>query len=556
MPDNLVGIIGTDNIVPVYDPNGRWTIWEKSEVWSGDLGQNRYVPKIRDWVIDADQYVVWIVTALDPITLVPTLKEIKPSGVSYVISTMDKLLGGDVKSTDTYRAYLDTSVIPHTLDIDKRCRVYGSTVSSFKIFRGNDLSDNGNVISQKYDAQGNFAGNTIELELVAFNSHDNYAVRAPRTCNCMVQMPDGETVTAVFYDDVGHVVARQQLLVVNTSFVRPAYAEEKYITHVTLESNFLSPAVDNVLRFPLNVPLSGLNLFGRVHYSDGSTMDLPIDGSKFSIIGLDQYVSTIVGQKVEIVLSYRLTPGEATYNAVTGDGKFITAGYSLVSVEANNSYTVKLFGYPEWIDQYQGYRMRWFMLNLDRNMMQDVTPFVRWVENTGPFDPLGYGVIQRRAVSITLSDISGAYLGYIHTQVLDIVLRGEPQAYETPWEIAQEVVANRGLYGQGLRIDRDFNNKSQFTIHSNIVDPEEWLQKVYYRTYPLVNPEREINPVVPTHFDIIYGSYTLRYNIDKWNDVLNIGTEIPVNKTVYIRFVKETASGDIILSLAAIPVKS
>lgn len=556
MASPLVAVIGTDGSVPIYDPDARWCIWEKSEIWLGTTGLKKYIPKVRDWVIDAELYVVWIVESLDPITLIPSLRELKPGGVSFVLDNKDILLGGEVYDASTFRLYVDTSVLPYTMDIDKRCRVYGSTASSYKIFRGQDLSDTGNVISQKYDSSGNYVGNTIELELVGFNSHDNYAIKAPRTCNGITQMPDGEVVTVVIYDDVGHVVTRQQLLVVNTSFVRPAYAEEKYITAISLESRFLSPAVDNVLLFPLNVPLTGLNLFGRVHYSDGTTLDLPVGDNKFQLFGLDQFVSTIIGQKIELVLSYKLSPGEATYNATTGDGRYLTAAYSLEAREANLSYTVKLFGYPEWIDEYQGYRMRWYLLNLDRNLMKDVTPYVRWSEQTGAYDPLGYGIIQRKAVSLTMSDVSAAYQPFIHVQEVDIVLRGGPDVYDTPWEISQEVSGGGALYGTGLKIERDFNDKKKFTLHSGIATKAEFLDRVYYATKPLVNREREANPPEPTHFEVVYGTDKMRYPINTWQSQLNIGVEIPVFKTAYIKFIRETVSGDMVLAVAAMTVKS
>lgn len=553
---DVTGVMGVDQAVPIYNPTERWAIWGRHQIWDGGPASGKFIPKLLDWVIDANAYVVWKVIGHDPINLVPIMEEIKPNGVSYVLSSMDRLIGGDVKSTDTYRIFLNDTVVPHTLDIDRRNRLNGSDVQYYRLYRGTDISETGTIISQRYDAMGNFVGDTIDMELVAFNSHDNYAVKVPRTCNTMTKMPDNEIVTAVFYKANGMIVSRQQLIVINTNVVRPAFAEEKYITHVSLESNFLSPAVDNILRFPVNVPLSGLNLYGRVHYSDGSTLDLPVDGDRFSILGLDQYVSTIVGQKkLDLVLVYRLSPGEASYNA-TINGNTITAAYSLLTVDADNSYTIKLFGYPEWIDEFQGYRMRWWMLNLDRNLMRDVTAHVRWAEQTGPFNPTGYGMIQRKVINLTLSDVSGAYLPFVHTQQVDIILKGPVDEYDTPWEISHEAVATNGLYGLDLRVSRNIDNQARFTIHSGITSMDTWISRVYLRTYPLVDPTRTVGPLTPTHFDVIYGTSTARYPIDHWNNELNVGVVMDLHKTVYIRFIRETAAGDQILSVAGMVVKN
>ena len=57
MASPLVAVIGTDGSVPIYDPDARWCIWEKSEIWLGTTGLKKYIPKVRDWVIDAELYV-------------------------------------------------------------------------------------------------------------------------------------------------------------------------------------------------------------------------------------------------------------------------------------------------------------------------------------------------------------------------------------------------------------------------------------------------------------------------------------------------------------------
>lgn len=548
---SLVGIIGTDNVVPVYDPTGRWTIWEKGELFDGTIGAGRYIPKVGDWVIDKDLYIVYIVQSLDSITLIPNLVEKKPTGVSYVLSEIDILLGADVRSTDTYRIYLDKSVVPYSLTIDKRCKVYGSTIVGYKVFRGSDLSENGNIISRKYASDGiTLLGNLIDLELVAFNTHDNYAVKAPKGCKTLEDMPDGETVIVEFYDAVGHVVSRQQLIVVNTSFISQAYDEDRYIIDITLESAFIDPSSDSILRFPLNIPVSSLNLFGKVHYSDGSSLSLPIDGTKFTLLGMDQFISSIIGQRIDLVLSYKLSDGEATYMATSGDGLYITKPYSFMTVEADYSYTVKILGYPEWIDSVNGYRMKWYLVNLDRNILFDVSPYVYYPEEGTGFNPLDYGTVQRLQIALKLSDVSGIFNDFIHTQMVDIILRGNPTIFETPWEMGEEVASAHLLYGSGLRARIDGINNQIFTVHSDIATQTEWLDRVYYRTYPLTNPDLENAVLVPTHFEVVYQGQSLRYQISEWQNNLSVNVAMTANENVYIRFLKETSTGDLILSIA------
>ena len=67
MPEDLstIGIVGTDGGVPVYEPNDRWRIWARHEVYEGGPGRNRFVPKVKDYVRDVDTYETWIVRSID-----------------------------------------------------------------------------------------------------------------------------------------------------------------------------------------------------------------------------------------------------------------------------------------------------------------------------------------------------------------------------------------------------------------------------------------------------------------------------------------------------------
>lgn len=550
-----LNVVGTDGIVPVYDPNARWCWWSINEIYTGASGR-KFIPKVGDYVIDPDTFTVYIVEHLDLVTLIPRLVQKTQSDSNELFTDVDRLLGVGTSHNDTYRVYLDTHVVPYTLAVDARLKVPGSFTKYCKIFRGSDLTVSGEVISRVYDASGTLLGNTVQLETAAIRGYDNLTIKSVPPCNCMTRMPDGEEVIIVFYNDTGNVVYKRRLLVENTSYIRAAFNEDKFIVGIGLETPFMSQSFANVIMFPLNVPINALSPIGVVHYSDGSTMKLPVDGTKFKLIGVEQYLSSIEGQKVELVLQYSLSPGEAAYIATPGNNKFITMPMSLITVEPNNAYTVKVYGYPEWVSIHEGYRMKWWMLNLDRNVCTDVSTLVRFSESGGSFEPTGYDFVQNRSISLTLSDVSGAYRAFIHTQVLDILLRGDPAIFGTPWEISQESAANRSLYGQGLRIDRNYNFKDRFTIHSGIDTLENWLDQVYYRTHPMMNALTEARVPVPTHFEVMYMDNVERYTISEWRNELNLGVIIPLYRNVYIKFIKPSVSGDMILSIAAMTVRT
>lgn len=555
MPSPTIhGVVGIDGVVPIYNPEGRWCIWGLHEIYLGQQGNNKYVPKINDYVIDHFTYTTYKVDHLDPITLIPTLREIRPANMTYSFTETDILFGvGPGTQADTYRVYVDKSVTPHTLCVDTRLKVAGTMSSYAKLFKGSDLSETGKVISKIYNTHGQLVTQNIPLELVAIDSHENHSIKVVKVCHTTEDLKDGEIITVVIYSDAGHVVSKRQLLVENTSFIRSLNVSTKYVSHISVESPFLSSSDNHTLEVPLNISMDSVNIMGVVNYSDGSTMKLPIDGNKFRMDGLNQHLSSITGQEVDLVLNYALGTNETAYNGVSSDGKYVTQPFKLKTINSNYSYNVKLFGYPIWISQTAGYNMKWWLYNLDRNIYLDVTSFVRFNSNTGAFNPKGYGYLQRKSVSINLRDVSLSFKPFIHTQLVDIMLYDEPQIAPTSWTMTHEAIAGRPVYGDGIVAKRI--NATTLNLKSGLTTLTEWKEKLYRQTYPLVDPARELSAPEPNYFVIQIDSVTREIPIADWDKNINLNYNLSLYKTVTVRFIKKTATGDLQLSIACMLLK-
>jgi hypothetical protein len=231
-------VVGTDNVAPIYNPQERWCIWHMKQVYLGGPGTGKYVPKVGDYVTDnTTSTIQWfLVYAVNETTLVPVFKLLKDVDSGGTFNSEDLLIGvGPGTPADTYRVYLDTSVRPYRLDVDHRLTVAGVKTKYCKIFRGADLTENGDVISRIYDNQGHVVSENIQLELVATTALNNVSVKMVPVCYTTAVMPDNEVVTAVFYDDEGFVVSKRQLLVENTRFIRSIEADKRYVTNISLE---------------------------------------------------------------------------------------------------------------------------------------------------------------------------------------------------------------------------------------------------------------------------------------------------------------------------------
>jgi hypothetical protein len=551
------GITGIDGKVPVYEPNARWTTWSLKEIYLGQQGEKRYVPKVDDHVRDPDTNALRQVVSIDPTTMIPTMKLVHEIHLGE-FNDNDLLLGvGPGTPSDTYRIYIDKSVMPHTLAVDARLSVKGSMVSSCKIFRGSNILGTAECISATYDSSGNLLGQAIPLELVQMKIEDgfNLNVWTVPVCHTTFSVPDNEILTAVFYSDTGHVVSKRQLLAENSGFIRSVETSVKYISSISLESPFLSTGDPKLLQYPLNVPLSGLSLMGIVNYSDGSQKRMPVDGTKFSIFGFEHYASTIVGQKFGLILKYTLSADEIVYGSTVVGGHFMTETYKATTIKAEGAFTVKVFGYPVWIDGTNGYRMEWFMYNLDRNVAYRVTPYVRFNDNTRIFDPVGYGIHQNLSIALNLKDVNGAFTSYTHIQTIGIVLIAPGTGRTTNWNIAFDP-GQDPAFGTGNFASTTFvnSNLSKVRIDCGATTQSEWLDRLYYRTKPLMDDSRELAPPAPDFFKLVIGNEEIEFPISQWNAEQIINTVLINSGTLFIKFFKRTSDNDIQLAVSGIPV--
>lgn len=545
---NNIGIVGTDGYTPIYQPDAKWNIWNINEIYRGLQGQNKYIPKVNDYVIEPETGILYIVEDLNNLTFIPVLRPI-----NLQVSEENKILD---TITDNFRVYFDKSVSPYTLAVDNLFKVYGTSATTARIYKGYFI-DNTKLISRRYDNNGNFIGHDIPLNLVLYNNHTNYAVKTIPTCNTTTEdLVDGEVVTVAIFDSNGKVLAKRLMLLEETTYVAQAYAEQKYIVQISLKSPFISNSNDNQINYPVNLPLQSFNPIGVVHYNDGSSIEYAIDNDKFRLYGLDSFVSTIIGHRIPLVLSYRLDSNESALASVTSDGTFVTRAYELIVSNPNTSYNVKLFAYPRWLNAISGYTYDVFLMNLDRNVLFNVTNLVSLSNDSPSFNPLAYGVTQRLKFRLNLSDVSGIYNNFIHLQTYDFVLRGPASdtSLNNIWEVSTQVPTTMPYYGTNLKAVRDTVNIKRIKIDNNL-SLNNWLTQLYIRTQPLVNNTIELEPITPSHFEVMYNNESVIKPISEYNTYITFNNDVDLLSNVYIVFLKQTYSGYLKLSIAGLTVR-
>lgn len=534
-------------------PNNENDFWRIEHIYQGEDAANfataNRIPNVGDIVIDTTNGTPrWLeVQFVDETTHIPILAELNAHSSKNGVSKELQVLGvGPGYQSETWRLFLDTSVVPHIILPDSRLHVKGKENTKYKVFLGTDTSaTSGKVISMNFNTNGELISEDIPLELVAFASSDtvdtNVAVKVPRKGFTTTNMQNGEVVTLVTYSDEGIATSYNTLLVHNTALDRSIEQSTKYVTTIAIDSPFLDKTENNTLIFPMNIPRDALAMMGVISYSDGTSKRVPIDGRRLVLSGLDDYVPMKKDQNINLVLTYHLPDGEMSLNSSVGNKRFIAVKYFGRTLQVDGSYSVNLFPIPTYVNATYGWKMRYLLYTLDRDVVYDVTNLVEGGANTEPLNPLLYNETQQITVSLDLQKVDPRLKRFIHVQSYRVAFMGTPGiGTQTAWHITYEkdqepkYGANmicKAVHDRGLakwRLDISCGSKTL----------DEWLDRIYYRTMPLLDKYSEIKPPRPTHFTVTLGTLKQSYPLRAWNQVLEFASGATDGTGVIVQFTR------------------
>lgn len=537
-------IKGVNGLVLIRHANETNDFRYLEDIYQGELSKDNpravHVPNVGDLVVDKSSGGMrWLeVQFVDETTMIPTMVEITNNANRNEFSTENTLLGiGPGYQSETWRLFLDQSESPFVFAVDSRLQTKGKEATKYKIFLGTDTSMiTGKVISMNFDANGNLISEDLPLELVAFARTDtvdtNVSVKHPRKGFTTTKLKNGDVVTLVTYSEEGHPTSYNTLLVHNTALDRTVEASTRYITTIGLDSPFLDKTENNMLIFPMNIPRDALAMMGVVTYSDGSTKRIPVtlsesvgsESSRMVLSGLNNYVPMKKDQVINLVLTYHLAKGEQALNASTGRDNFVAVKYFGRTLQVDGSYSVNLIPIPTYVSDTYGWKMRYMLYTLDRDVCYDVTDLVENSSNTPVLNPLKYNEYQDITVAIDLQRVDPKMRAFRHVQSYKIALFGKPKTGTTTgWNIlfekdqeppyGKEVIC-KAVHDKGL-------NRWRLDISAGCKNKEEWLEKLYFRSLPLTDKYSEARPPIPTHFVINIEDQRVTYPIRGWNQTID-----------------------------------
>lgn len=535
--------------VPVTQPDRRFTVFDQIEIYTGPTGTGCQVANPRDLIVDYDNNTFWRVVATDYTNYTYQLEPFNPISKFNV----DIEIGGCAPHlSDTFRVYIDDKKHPTSLRVDARLTVAGTDLSSVRIFRGKRIDADGEVLSAYYNA-GQFVSDRIPLTLAA--KEGNKTVKSILPGICTKSVDDGELLTLVFYSNNSEVVAIAYCYVVKTALVMAMDAPVKQVLDVKLISPFISKSDDTLLELPINIPLDDIPLQAEIRYTDGSRKT-NIDGTSASLSGLRNsgahdtfYISSNVGQELPLLLSYRLGRNETYVGDDLVDG-VINKHYSATTLEIDGSYSVKLFVVPRWLDVDRGYRLDYYLYDLERGNVFYATPHVEVGTGSEVFDPKLYNYKQRLIVRVDLSKVSQTYNAHIHPQSFHISLQAPGNEKRTNFLI--DYVHDGDTYGENVMALFHYSNVNfwKLNITCGAVSKAEWLQRLFYNSYPLYDRRSESAPPEPTHVEVQVRSTTYTIPVDAWMNEFNIDFQVDEGEIILLRWINRTPQDELHLALS------
>jgi len=539
-----------DNPVLIKHDGEGFRVWNINQLYTPGKDEG-HVPNIDDLVIDYTQGFFRVVAVnLDSgvSSLVPwEATPVNPStGVDYLIGD------GPGTVSEQFRVWINDSVVPHSLAVDGALYIRGEKSSYVKIFRGTDVSERGEVISAVYDSAHNFLGENVPLMLCDMPNGVNYANKTVAPCYTNTKLVDGEIVSVVAYSADNQPLYVNHLTAKNSAIIRTTDASMKYIVDVSLESPFLSDSDPTKLVYPINMPVENLNLYGVVTYSDGSKSRLPVDGTKFSVFGLDNFIATIEGMSIPLVLTYHLGDGEYNYLAEPTAERTISKLYSATTGKFDGAFSVKLYAYPEWVNDQVGYRLAYRLYTGDREDFYEVTNLVQPTSESRSFDPLLYGVTQKIAVAINLRNVDQRFANYRHVQSFEITLRARgDDAAQDNWTVGFSPNQDPP-YGRSVVARSRFINTGnwELDLSSGCSTLEEWLNLIYYRTLPIYDPTTEAKPPEPNIVMVRVGQHQVEFPIAMWNTLITAHEMVGEGGLIYLHFLRRNSTTDLQLGVS------
>lgn len=528
----------------IVDSSRGFHQWHISEVYQGGtpVSPKINVPNVNDIVIDFDNNSggMFRVSAVD-VNNVPTLVLWDPDKVENATSLITGL--SRYQPSIITRAFLYAGKV----NIDNRYCVYASGTVSAKLFLGTDTSEDTGLQISNVFTLNNLGGGIQKVPEITLTSGD---------------VNDADIVTLVAYTATTRIISICSFLVVNSSAILPlSLSPTVFITDILLYNCPYETSTD-LIQIPANV---GLNLLTStqaiLHYSNGSTDVIDIDGIKCKLLGINNFNVNSSGVKTKITLAYYPDPGEPIING--GYNNTLTHHYDLEVITDNLDEVYKIYVSANYIydNTYtsSGYwNFDLYLTNVEYGlfMLLDPNHYSLSDQYGEPFNfsrayHLTVGV-QKLVIRLDMSKVFPlVYDNFTLVQNVWVNMN-DIGADDTSWTIDYNNSTSDKLMGNLKAISLITTDYLSVDISVGKANSSDWLDALYWNLEPIFEPVNLTAPT-PDYFRLIYKKgeeffETVEFPLSNWDDTVQfmdgpLPTVVMNYTTVNIVWLKSNISG-------------
>lgn len=543
-------------VVPEVNLERQNRFWLMEQIYQGPGMSGRIVPNVGDFVLDWSSGTYRVMSVDINGTLLSMLNRVNLATIGGGIDESDTaVVTGPGANSNSFRVYVDMSVVPHKLAVDSRVIWNGSANHHIKIYRGTETDyKNSAPISAVLNQSNQIISSSIPLEAIVIPNGTNVAQKTATVAWCAEAVTDGEICTIVTETAAGTVTSVDKFVIKTTDFMRSIDQSATYVRDIELLSPFMSKTDKLVVDCPINLITQSLMFTAKVTYSNGKTATYPVDKTKFTLAGMSSYVASQIGQMFPVTLIYHLSDNELVIGGTPNlpDRRY-TKQYTIKTSPVDTFYSVKLFAVPEWASGNK-YTLKFWLYNLERKDIRDVTTLVEYAPGKPVFNGSLYGTAQNLNVAINMQKLGAAYAYFRHVQDISITLikPGSAVAEQTYYTIKYH---DDAIYGNNIRAyyttDEQNVGNMKLNLACGYTDVESWITNVYRKLDPLFYEFSEPYAPAPTHAKIVAGNFQREVPINNiLQDIRNVNTGVTQGGTVRVQLFYRSGSDDSQLAMA------
>jgi hypothetical protein len=471
----------------IYDPT-----WADSsyDTYSG----TRIVPALGSVVQDTDDTPLWVI-AVDSVTHIPTYTHIP------LTTENDNVVSLLNYGNSTLRLYVDTRALPYPATVDSKCIFLGKAPRFYTLSRYPGTS-NETIISQYFDNTGTLVSTMVPL--VALDS-TNSSWYLPR-CHISHTLDINEEVKVKIFTEDGAEVYSALLFAKESTIINEDVMYNPTIVGMTVTGN--QKLSNGTLYLYEKQNFSSLGIKATLVYSDGSTVDVPLDGQKCILYGQNDFISSFAGLLQYVTVKYFRSTNEAISSNISDPtGQMISVSVPVTVVPNTLGTTTKIVPVPIYNTALSRYIIYYYMYFGDGRSHIDVSGYVTTTVGGIITDSSYFGVSQSYSVSVDMSVVDPVHYPTSVTYTQNITIQFGPPGSLVKWWFTDSLTSPL-IYGQDNSSSRRPVMKYDTTLHqyfvpSNIfVNSAAFVNSFYTKTNPPYDPSIAQIPTQPTHFVI------------------------------------------------------